>query len=293
MTQIVVMSGKGGTGKTSITAALGQLAEGGAVIADCDVDASNLPLLLRPEVQSEELFYGGTLPTFDMRTCSMCGHCESACAWDAIVIRNGRYAVDEYACEGCGICSHVCPEACITMVPRVTGIAYTSRTRFDQPMAHAHLHIGQENSGKLVTRTKTDAVAMAERENKQWLIVDGPPGIGCPAIAALSGATVVLIVTESTRAGLHDMTRLVQLLQATTLPAVCLINKCDLDEDIRKDIHRLCENSHIPVVAELPWSELFPESLRQGATLLEMADPEVSSAIGSVWTYFTTKETRT
>mgnify|MGYP001248744662 CR=1 FL=1 len=293
MKQIVVMSGKGGTGKTTITAALGQLAGDRAAIADCDVDASNLPMLLRPVVQSEERFRGGELPMFDSRGCSMCGLCASACAWDAIVIRNGRYSVDETACEGCGICSHVCPEDHITMLPRVTGVAYNSQTRFDQPMAHARLNIGQENSGKLVTKTKTVAVALAESEEKQWLIVDGPPGIGCPAIAALSGASVVLIVTEATRAGLHDLQRLVELLQKFAVPAVCLINKHDLDLGIRGDIRRSCETWGIPVIAELPWSDLFPESLRQGNTLIEMNDPDISTVLSNVWQYFTTQGTRT
>ena len=228
---------------------------------------------------------------FDSRSCSMCGLCSGACAWDAIVIRNGRYAVNESACEGCGICSHVCPEHHITMMPRVTGVAYNSRTRFDQQMAHARLYIGQEKSGKLVTRTKTNAAALAESEMKSWLLVDGPPGIGCPAIAALSGASVVLIVTESTQAGLHDLQRLVELLQKSASPAVCVINKCDLDDRIRTDIHRFCKTHGIPVLAELPWSDLFPESLREGKTLLEMADPGITAAIDSVWKYLTSKGT--
>ncbi len=289
MKQIVVMSGKGGTGKTTITAALAQCAGDSAVVADCDVDASNLHLLLRPEVESEERFIGGRVPMFDSRGCSRCGLCASACAWSAIVFRNGQYEVDLLTCEGCAVCSHVCSDGIITMMPRVTGLSFTARNRFDQPMAFANLGIGQENSGKLVAHVKKQAEAMAAREGKKYVLVDGPPGIGCPAISAVSGAAEVLLVTEATQAGLHDLSRMIALLKRFNLQATCVINKADLDDATRKEIHLLCEEHNVPVVSELPWADLFPESLRQGRTLMEMKDAAISNGINSLWKHLQTK----
>ncbi|MBE0642915.1 MAG: ATP-binding protein [Bacteroidetes bacterium] len=289
MKQIVVMSGKGGTGKTTITAALGQLAGKRAVMADCDVDAANLHLLLRPAKSVKERFVGGMLPMIDTRGCTECGYCETACAFSAIVLRNGQYEIDSLACEGCGVCSHVCPGNYITMMPRVTGHFLISRSRFDQIMVHAALGIGQENSGKLVTKVKTEALSEANRENIPCLLVDGPPGIGCPAIAAVSGATEVLLVTEATRAGLHDLRRLMKLLAHFSLPASCVINKADLDEHVRTEIHAVCEEQGIAVIAEIPWTDVFPESLRQGKTLIEMSDARVSDELTRIWTHINSK----
>lgn len=285
MKRIVVMSGKGGTGKTTITAALSHCAGTDAIIADCDVDASNLHLLLRPEIEKEERFAGGQLPMFDSRSCTLCGMCADACAWSAIVLRNGQYEVDASACEGCGVCAHVCPHGYITMTPRVTGMMYTSRSRFRQSMHHARLGIGQENSGKLVMNVASEAMASAERQRKEFMLIDGPPGIGCPAIAALTAASDVLIVTEATHSALHDLRRLIELITQLSLPAACIINKADLDRETANDIHRLCAERDIPVLAEFPWSEDFPESLRQGRTLLELGNPQLQERIETIWNH--------
>ncbi|MBR9978306.1 MAG: ATP-binding protein [Bacteroidetes bacterium] len=288
MRRIVVMSGKGGTGKTTITAALSHCAGTEAVIADCDVDASNLHLLLRPDVGKEERFMGGWLPMFDSRSCTLCGMCADACAWSAIILRNGQYEVDPGLCEGCGVCAHVCPDGYITMTPRVTGMLFASRSRFRQSMYHARLGIGQENSGKLVAKVASEAMAAAERERKEFLLIDGPPGIGCPAIAALTAATEVLIVTEATHSALHDLCRLIELIAQLSLPAACIINKADLDRETANDIHRLCAERCIPVLAAFPWSEDFPESLRQGRTLLELCNPQWQERIGTIWNHIST-----
>ncbi|MDX9760346.1 MAG: ATP-binding protein [Bacteroidota bacterium] len=283
MKQIIVMSGKGGTGKTTITAALSQCAGSDAVVADCDVDAANLHLLLEPRIEEEDRFFGGQLPMIDSRGCGMCGLCANACAWTAIQYRDGGYYVDPLACEGCGICSHVCPEGRITMHPRMTGMSYVSRSRFGQPMAHARLSIGQENSGKLVARVRQRAVELAKERAKDFVIVDGPPGIGCPAISAVSGADHVLIVTEATQAATHDLLRLVELLEHFGLPASCVINKADLDADAHDAIEDLCREHGIPMLAAFPWSDIFPASIRQGRTLLEMDNKNIKSVIESLW----------
>ncbi|MBN1449182.1 MAG: ATP-binding protein [Bacteroidetes bacterium] len=288
MKQIVLMSGKGGTGKTTIAAALAMLAGKDAVMADCDVDASNLHLLLRPKIRQETEFSGSRIPMFDSRACTNCGLCATACVYDAIVFRNDQYQVDETACEGCAVCSHVCPYGYITMMPRVTGRWFVSRSRFGQHMVHARLGIGQENSGKLVARVKTEAVETAERDHVPFVLIDGPPGVGCPAIASVSGASEVLLVTEATRAGRHDLTRLIELLEHFALPASCVINKADLDQTEAAEIRRLCRDHDIPILAELPWMELFPSSLREGKTLLEMSDDGIREQISNIWESITT-----
>lgn len=286
MKEIVIMSGKGGTGKTTFTAALGQLAGDRAVVADCDVDAANLHLLLRPQQRSEQRFVGGMLPMIDARGCSLCGLCANACAWSAIQYRDGLFVVDHLSCEGCGICSHVCPEGRITMHPRVTGMSYVSESRFGQTMVHADLGIGQENSGKLVAQVKQQATTLAAEEHREFVLVDGPPGIGCPAISALSGATEVLLVTEATRAGQHDLGRMLELLRHFGLKASCIINKANLDDEVRDDIRRLCADADVPVLEEFAWSDVFPESLRQGRTLLEMGDESITNALRRVWEHY-------
>ncbi len=288
MKQIILLSGKGGTGKTTITAALGMLAGKDAVMADCDVDASNLHLLLRPKIRRETEFSGGRVPMFDTRACRQCGMCAAACVYDAIVMRNGQYEVDEAACEGCAVCSHVCPDGYITMMPRVTGRWFVSRSRFHQHMVHARLGIGQENSGKLVTQVRNQATEIAAKERVPYVIVDGPPGVGCPAIASVSGASEVLLVTEATRAGQHDLARLIELLEHFGLSGSCIINKADLDGGVSREIRRLCEDHHISVVAELPWSDVFPESLREARTLIEMEDIELTAQIEKIWKHLST-----
>jgi len=290
MKEIAVVSGKGGTGKTTVTAALAQLAGADAVVADCDVDAANLHLLLRPEPLSEERFYGSSLPMFDARQCTLCGLCESACAWDALHIRNGQYEVDTAACEGCGVCAHVCPGGFITMTPRLTGHWYTSRSRFDQPMVQARLGTGQENSGKLVTRVRTEAVACADRFNAGWVLIDGPPGLGCPAIAAISGTIAVLLVTEATRAGVHDLARMITLVEHFRIPAYCVINKADCSQQARDDIRSHCSEHAIPVLAEFPFSSVFPASLHEGRTLLEMQDEGITAQMEHIWNAITEQE---
>ncbi|MCB2203869.1 P-loop NTPase [bacterium] len=288
MKQIVIMSGKGGTGKTTISAALAQMAGSDVVVADCDVDAANLHLLLKPVEVETERFFGGSEPLVDTRGCSQCGMCVSACAWNAIRYDDHSVVIDPYACEGCGICSHVCMDGHISMHPRVTGTFSKARTRFGQLMSHANLFAGQENSGKLVAQVRKQAVSIAEEQGSDCVLIDGPPGIGCPAISAVSGATHVLVVTEATQAGVHDMTRLVALLERFELDMLCVINKTDLDPTTRNEIHALCRNRDIPVIAEFPWSDAFPEMLRQGKTLLESEDEEVINSIEEIWNHFET-----
>ncbi|HOJ04966.1 MAG TPA: 4Fe-4S binding protein [Bacteroidota bacterium] len=284
MKRIVVMSGKGGTGKTTFTAALAAIAPLPIVLADCDVDAANLHLLLRPVAAQQQRFLAGALPVFDSRSCSHCGMCASACVFEAITLRHGQYAVDAAACEGCGICARVCPDGCISMTQRLTGHTIEAVSRFGQPMVYAQLCVGQENSGKLVTRVRQLTDERARSEGVDFVLVDGPPGLGCPAIAAMSGVDALLLLAEAGAAGAHDLARMIELRARFGMPAACIVNKADLDAVSRAGILERCEREEIPVLAEFPWSPLFPESLRQGRTLTEMPEAPFRASLDFIWT---------
>jgi MinD superfamily P-loop ATPase len=221
---IAVMSGKGGTGKTSIAAALGVVAGDRAVMVDCDVDAANLHLLYEPRHLQEHEFWSGKKAVIDYDLCTDCGVCFEKCRFDAIDAVDGaaakstRYVIDTLSCEGCAVCHHLCPVEAISMKDEMAGEWFVSKSRFGHWFVHARLGIGQENSGKLVSKVKDEARKLAGRENIPYVIVDGPPGVGCPVIAAFSGVDRVLIVTEATLSGMHDMERLVELARQFNAP---------------------------------------------------------------------------
>jgi len=226
--QLVVISGKGGTGKTSVVAAFAALA-GGAVLADCDVDAADLHLVLRPEPGDEHDFSGRRQAVIDAEACTACGRCAEVCRFDAVLTSaGGRYEIDTIACEGCALCARVCPVGAITMEPVENGSWMVSETRFG-PLVHARLGVAEDNSGKLVTLVRNEAYRVAEERSLPLVIVDGAPGIGCPVIASLTGADLVLVVTEPTVSGRHDLDRVVQVVRQFRLPFAVCVNKADLD----------------------------------------------------------------
>jgi len=290
MKEIVVMSGKGGTGKTSIAAALGVLAGQRAVVTDCDVDAANLHLLYEPERLETHEFRNGKRASIDEASCSLCGICQAKCRFDAIDFAGGRYSVDPLSCEGCAVCSYFCPEEAIEMREVTAGEWFLSRSRFGNWFVHARLGIGEGNSGKLVSRVKQEARKIAEREHAVCVIADGPPGIGCPVIASLSGADHVLIVTEATCSGLHDLRRLIDLIEFFQIDASCVINKSDLNQEVGSEIERFCRQRGIATVARIPYSRVFPDSLQDGKTIVEMGDLEMEHKIGQVWDYLSKVE---
>ncbi len=283
MKEIVVMSGKGGTGKTTITAALGVVAAGSAVVADCDVDASNLHLLYRPEIQKREAFYSKKIARIDYDTCIDCGICQEKCVFDAIDLVDGKYVINEMKCEGCSVCHYLCPDEAIAMEEIQTGDLFLSRSRFGGLMVHAKLGIGQDNSGKLVTKVKSEARTLAEKQDIPVVLVDGPPGVGCPAISSFSGASHVLIVTEATNSGLHDLKRLVDLKNHFQVEASCVINKSDLNPAACASIEAFCREEHIPVIAQIPYSATFYQTLRMGHTLMESTDEKLKDTIKQIW----------
>lgn len=282
MKELTILSGKGGTGKTTLCAAFAALATD-KVLSDCDVDAPDLPLLLDPTVEHEEDFTGGRTPQIDDRLCMKCGHCQPLCRFDAIHREeDGRCVIDPLACEHCGLCALACPHRAIRMVDAVNGRWFVSRTRFGA-LVHARLGIGEDNSGKLVTLVRREARRIAEREGAALLISDGPPGIGCPATAAIAGTDVVLIVTEPTLAGLHDLRRVIALGRHFRLPVLVCINKYDLNEDQTALIQQECQGDGVPVVGLIPFEPAVSRALVARQTVVELDCGPATAAVAATW----------
>ncbi len=290
MKEILLISGKGGTGKTSISAALGALAGNKAVVADCDVDAANLHLLYEPEITREENFYSGKEPVIDHNLCTKCGLCKEKCRFDAIYLEDGQYKIDEVSCEGCSLCFHICPIDAIRMEKNLAGKWYCAKSRFGNDFLFAHLGIGKENSGKLVTKVKQEAKQLADQRGISFIFVDGPPGIGCPVISSLSNVDVVLIVTEATQSGLHDLARLVELIEYFNLKAFCVINKSDLNEEVTREIKEFCTDHNIQIITEIPFHPVFYETLQEGKTVIESQNSEIIDKIRKIFNEMTKEE---
>jgi len=275
--QITVVSGKGGTGKTSIVASLAALAGGKAVFADCDVDAPDLHLILRPEIREERPFYGIKRAFIDAERCTQCGSCVEACRFSAI----SDFQVDCARCEGCGVCRLVCPADCVSMVESRAGSAYLSETRFG-PMVHAELFPGEEASGKLVAKVREMARDLATSRNLDLVIIDGSPGIGCPVIASLTGADLALVVTEPTITAEHDLERILLAAAHFGIKAAVCINKYDLNAEAAGQIEDLCADRGIAVAGRLPYHSSVALAMTEGRTVVEMGGP-VAVAISEMW----------
>lgn len=289
MKQIAVLSGKGGTGKTTVAASLAHLAsrEARIVMADADVDAANLELVLSPRQIEVHEFMGGKLAVIEQGSCMGCGACEPACRFGAIIRNEGdfradRFRIDPHACEGCAACFYRCPANAIQMVDRAAGRWFVSETRFG-PLVHAHLFAAQENSGKLVTQVKQRAREIAQKEGHDYLIVDGPPGIGCPVIAACSGADLALLVAEPTVAGVHDLERMLATTDHFRVPALVALNKYDLNPARSREIEAFCESRGVPVVAHIPFDTTVTEAMVQGRTVTEHANGPLSRELEHLW----------
>jgi MinD superfamily P-loop ATPase len=281
--EIVIISGKGGTGKTSITAALAMLAGKSSIIADCDVDAADMHLLLEPEIREENDFYSGTLAVIDPEKCTGCGECEAVCRFNAISSNDGMYRVIPLECEGCGYCSKVCPENAIKNEPVKSGKWFVSLVRSGTSMVHAQLGIGSDNSGKLVARVKRQAKSIAEANNNEFILVDGPPGIGCPVISSLSGANLVVLVTEPTISALHDLKRIYELVEGFGIKAACIINKSDLNREVTLLIRSFLERNKIIKLAEIPYDKEFTRSMINGKTIVESESGKLKNIMRDVW----------
>lgn len=269
MFEIVVLSGKGGTGKTSVSAALATAAANECVLADCDVDAANMHVLMQTKTLKSYPFFSGQTAVIDAETCTACGLCEQVCHFDAIHENEDHYVVDAADCEGCGYCERVCPARAIQMVDRRSGDVFISESRPGIAVAHARLDPGADNSGKLVAQVKKEAAILAKQHEKQYVIVDGAPGIGCPVVSSLAGAKYVLLVTEPTQSAFHDLNRLVELLKKFRLKAGCILNKSDINTDIADKLRSYLQTNSIPLLAELPYDETFTKTMVDMRTMAE------------------------
>jgi len=279
MKQITVLSGKGGTGKTTITATFAVLAEK-AIIADCDVDAPDLHMLLHPETLETKEFKGSKLAVIDEAKCIKCGVCREKCRFDAIT---QNFVVDPFSCEGCGVCTLVCPANAITLTERVSGYAYVSKIKYGF-MVHALLKPGESNSGKLVTLVRQNARLLAEKEKSNLIIIDGPPGIGCPVIASVAGIDAGLLVTEPTLSGIHDLKRAIQLMRHFNVKPFVCINMYDVNVDNTNKISRFCRENNIEIVGKIPFNPIVTEAMVYGKTVIEYS-PEcnVAKEIMCIW----------
>jgi MinD superfamily P-loop ATPase len=279
MRQLTILSGKGGTGKTTLTASLAVLAKN-SVVADCDVDAPDLHLLLHPEIIEMQQFKGSKIAVIDETKCTKCGVCREKCAFDAIT---SDLKVDAIACEGCGVCAVVCPANAVTLAERVSGSAYISKTRYGF-MSHAMLHPGEANSGKLVTIVRQNARIVAEKENSDLVIIDGSPGIGCPVIASITGVDAGLVVTEPTMSGIHDLERVLRLLEHFHVAPFVCVNMYDINKDNTEKILRFCGEKVVEVVGKIPFSPKVTEAMVNGKTVIEYSPKgAVAKEIQNVW----------
>ena len=280
MKELVIISGKGGTGKTSLTAAFAALSSN-HVLCDADVDAADLHLLLAPKIKQQTDFIGGSIASIRPADCTRCGICLEHCRFSAI---SDDFVINPIDCEGCGLCVSFCPEQAVDFPPQKCGEWYISDTRFG-PMVHARLGIAEENSGKLVSLIRKQARDIAEQNGHELIITDGPPGIGCPVIASITGATAVLVIVEPSVSSLHDMQRVVDLARHFRIPVLICINKFDLNPDMTDTIETKAGQAGLQIVGRIPFNPAFTKAMVDGITLTEyrQADPDLLALVGSIW----------
>jgi len=285
---LTIISGKGGTGKTTVAASFAAIAHKRnvkAVMADCDVDAADLHLILEPSIEREEIFEGGKLAIIDCDLCIECGKCLEHCRFDAISKQEDnhtKYVIVPIDCEGCGVCEYVCPSDAITLQIREAGKWFISNTRFG-PMVHAKLAPGQGNSGKLVSIVRENAEDISVEQNLEYILIDGPPGMGCPVIASISGVDLVLVVTEPTLSAMHDMERIIGLSTHFGVKAAACINKYDINLKNTREIESYCNRNGVFLAGKIPYDNYAIEALVQGIPVVEHPLAYATPKIELVW----------
>ena len=282
MKQIVVLSGKGGTGKTVMTGSLAALVDN-KVMVDCDVDAADLHLLLAPRIIEKYEFKSGKKARIDPELCMRCGQCLEVCRFGAVT---GEFLVDTSSCEGCGVCVRVCSVCAIKMEDNLCGEWYVSETRFGT-MVHARLGVGEDNSGKLVTQIRQAAKEIAQKQKRDWVIIDGPPGIGCAVMSSLSGVSAVLLVTEPTCSGLHDAARVIDLGQHFRVPIYLVVNKWDINPAVTEQIENYCRDREVAIAGRLPFDRAVIDAAIQGRTIMEGDSQFLKEEIRKIWNNLT------
>jgi len=283
MKQIVILSGKGGTGKTSVTASLAYLAGAQAIVADCDVDAADMHLVTAPEIIEQRDFFSGYEAVIDPEGCTGCGECVEVCHFDAIIPDGDVYRVLPLECEGCGYCPRVCPVDAIGMRLLKAGEIFVSRTRMDNLMVHAALGIGSDMSGKLVAEVRKLARRKAEEKKTDYIIIDGSPGIGCPVTASVTGTDYVVLVTEPTLSGVHDMKRVLEVVQNFYIAAGCIINKEDVNPEIAEEIKVFAKENGLDLLGVFPYDDIFVTAVNSGRSVAEMEGSVPAERMKTVW----------
>ncbi len=279
MKEVVIISGKGGTGKTCLTAAFASLSQN-AVFCDTDVDAADLHLLLCPDIREKHEFIGGHKAVVDQNKCTQCGLCQQICRFSAI---NDAFYVDSVGCEGCGVCVWSCPEKAIEFPEQISGQWFVSDTRFGT-LVHAQMGIAEENSGKLVTLIRKKAEAIATEHHHDLIITDGPPGIGCPVIASVGGASAVVIVSEPTLSGLHDADRVIRLAAHFKVPAMLCVNKFDLNPNVAEQIGQYADQHGVKCVGNIPFDPIFTKAMIQQQTIFEYdKNSDTAKIVKEIW----------
>jgi MinD superfamily P-loop ATPase len=288
MKQITVISGKGGTGKTVITASFAALARD-KVMSDCDVDAADLHLLLHPRIKETHEFKGGSKAILNIDLCTNCGECVEVCRFGAIrenekqnPERKNQITIDPISCEGCGVCALICPVEAIQLQENFSGEWYISDTKYG-PMVHAKLGIAEENSGKLVNLVRQNARLIARRDNLDLVIVDGPPGIGCPVIASVTGVDLVVVVTEPSLSAMSDLKRVLSLAHHFKIASVVLINKYDINLENTEKITKFCQKEKIEIAGKIPFDNTFTRAMVEGKIILEYTDSNLTEEIKKIW----------
>jgi MinD superfamily P-loop ATPase len=279
MKELVVLSGKGGTGKTSLVAAFASLAEN-KVLGDADVDAADLHLIMAPTAMYRSDFQSGNTAKINKNKCTKCDLCRNLCRWGAI---SEDFTVNSIDCEGCGVCVYFCPEDAIDFPINTCGEWFISDTRFG-PMVHAQLGIAEENSGKLVTLVRQETRKLGQEKHLDLILTDGPPGVGCPVIASIGGASAVLIVAEPTVSGKHDMERVVQLAAHFKVPAMICVNKFDLNLELTRDIENFAKEKGLPCLGRIPFDLIFTKAMIRAQTVFEYnTESPAGAAIRKIW----------